>query len=48
MGNHRDLAKAELHECKQIVDSTTADAGKVVTPDGVTDGDAELRKIKPT
>lgn len=40
---HVDAAGDELHEEKHISSATPTDHGKVVTPDGVTAGVAELR-----
>lgn len=35
-----------VHECKQILASTTADAGKVITPSATEAGRGELRELK--
>lgn len=39
---------AEIHEAKQIVSGTTADAGKVITNDSVTNAVGEYRKLAST
>lgn len=42
---HGDISNPQhVHECKQILGATFADAGKVITPSG--DGTAELRRLK--
>lgn len=41
---HLNLPASEIHEAKQIVGATSADAGKVITPSAV-DGVGELRKL---
>lgn len=45
MAVHRDLPETELHEPKGILSATTADAGKVLTPSGTTNGQGELRAL---
>jgi len=43
---HRDMVSADVHEPKHISDSTSADAGKVITPS--TGGLSELRYLTPS
>lgn len=43
---HRDMVSADVHEPKHISDSTSADAGKVITPS--TGGSSELRYLTPS
>lgn len=43
---HSTITSANCHEPKYISSSTTADAGKVITPSSVTGGTSELRKVK--
>lgn len=42
---HSALPNSELHEPKHILTSTTADAGKVITPSSVTNGTSQLRSL---
>lgn len=42
---HSALPNSELHEPKHILTSTTADAGKVITPSSVTGGTSQLRLL---
>jgi hypothetical protein len=42
---HSALPNSELHEPKHILTSTTADAGKVITPSSVTSGTSQLRLL---
>lgn len=42
---HNALPNSELHEPKHILTSTTADAGKVITPSSVTSGTSQLRLL---
>lgn len=42
---HSALPNSELHEPKHILPSTTADAGKVITPSSVTSGTSQLRYL---
>jgi len=42
---HSDLPNDKLHEPKHILTSTTADAGKVITPSSVTSGTSQLRYL---
>lgn len=41
--DHRNLVSSEVHEPKHISDSTSSDAGKVITP--LSGGDSELRYL---
>jgi len=45
MSIHKNLPSSECHEAKQIIDATTADAGKVITPSASTNGVAVLRRL---
>jgi len=45
MPDHRILVSSETHEPKHITNSTSADAGKVITPLG--GGASELRSLTP-
>lgn len=45
---HSAMSGSELHEDKLISTATIADAGKVTTPSGATDGEGELRKLLVT
>jgi len=45
MAIHNTLTSAQVHEPKHITDTTTADAGKVITPAG--GGTSELRFLTP-
>ena len=45
MADHRTLVSADVHEPKHISDSTSADAGKVITP--LSGGTSELRYLTP-
>lgn len=45
MAIHRDLPASEVHEAKQIIGAVTADAGKVITPSGSSNGVGELRNL---
>ena len=42
---HRTMTSADVHEPKHISDSTSADAGKVITP--LSGGASELRNLTP-
>lgn len=42
---HKDIEDAQIHEPKHIKVSTTADAGKVITPSSTTDGESDFRKL---
>lgn len=42
---HLNLPSSDVHEAKQIIDATTDDAGKVITPSSTADGVGELRKL---
>lgn len=42
---HRTMVSADVHEPKHISDSTSADAGKVITP--LSGGTSELRNLTP-
>lgn len=42
---HNALPNSELHEPKHILTSTTADAGKVITPSSITNGTSQLRSL---
>lgn len=44
--DHRTLVSADVHEPKHISDSTSADAGKVITP--LSGGSSELRNLTPS
>lgn len=46
MVDHRNMVSSEVHEPKHIADSSTADAGKVITP--LSGGTSELRYLTPT
>lgn len=46
MADHRTLLSTDVHEPKHISDSTSADAGKVITPS--TGGASELRYLTPS
>lgn len=46
MADHRTLSSGNVHEPKHISDSTSADAGKVITP--LSGGDSELRNLTPS
>lgn len=46
MPDIRTLVSTEIHEPKHISDSTSADAGKVITP--LNSGESELRKLTPS
>ncbi|QDP51655.1 MAG: hypothetical protein Tp1100MES1331091_23 [Prokaryotic dsDNA virus sp.] len=46
MAEHRTLLSTDVHEPKHITDSTSADAGKVITPS--TGGSSELRYLTPS
>lgn len=45
MPDHRFALSAEVHEPKHITSTTTADAGKVITPSATTSGESELRYL---
>lgn len=45
MTQHSLLPDTELHEPKHIQDATTVDAGAVITPSSVEDGESVLRRI---
>jgi hypothetical protein len=45
MPDHKTILNAEAHEPKHITDTTTADAGKVITPSSITGGESELRNL---
>lgn len=42
---HKSVPASQLHEDKLIASATTADAGKVTTPSGTTNGVGVLRKL---
>src|SRR5690554_2879138 len=46
MADHRTLLSTDVHEPKHISDSTSADAGKVITPSSA--GNSELRYLTPS
>lgn len=46
MVDHRNMTSAQVHEPKHISDSTSADAGKVITP--LSGGASELRFLTPS
>lgn len=44
--DHKDLVQSSrVHECKQILDATTSDSGKVITPSDTSNGAGELRNL---
>lgn len=46
MPAHQSITDStKIHEAKQIAGATTADAGKIITPSGVTSGVGVLRKL---
>lgn len=45
MPNHATASDSEIHYCKHITVSTTADSGKVITPSSSTNGISTLRKL---
>lgn len=45
MPYHMELPSSSCHEDKLIIDATTSDAGKIITPSGTTNGKGELRKL---
>ena len=45
MAEHSTLTGSSLHECKQISAGSTGDAGKVITPSGITSGQGVLRNL---
>lgn len=42
---HNAIQSADCHEPKHITDAVTGDAGKVITPSGVTAGTSVLRQL---
>lgn len=48
MAVHKDLPAVECHEDKRIIGTTTADAGKIITPSSSVAGTGELRYLKQT
>lgn len=48
MAVHKDLPAVECHEDKLIIGTTTADAGKIITPSSSVAGTGELRYLKQT